>query len=572
MRWVKKIIRAILNLLPVLSILFIVNGNSSAKSYPVNSFPLSSNSYQFRKILDSSSGQPVYTFFEKHLSPSIYTDTVNSSFPSGFQYPETWQISGDYISSSDSCSIPNFFQDSSSYYSSGWKSSYYSRSDVYGYSFYSPSSIDFSSLDITDSFNTPFDITRPLGSQLSGSLLKKLCSINGQPYDSDPYSRPPITQGIPAWDFSSIVNIPLVNNRLKYASDEPYTYAYNTININGRNQSSDGIYYQNDGIKFSDIFKVSVPSFSMLNFSFDDFNNVTTWLSPEDTSDSSTSERVYNFTLKGSISFESSYTLNNSSTGIFLSVDNYYNPYFVTPSSTSGSLFINGHTVYPLSSRHSESICSVTEFHSDQGDDSNQIDFSCDYNPITANAFSNEINFRFLNWSINFNGSGTGSWDFSPFLSTSGDFTFKDFYIITNGDLTPSGWSGSPIGSGGNTSSTPGSNIGTGSTVDYTYSLSHLFSFDFLNPFAGLFNLFSDNSSCASIPTLSGMLNAQESQVCPWFDSTTRNIVTPVLGLSSMMLLVGFVVRWLGSSSGNMFEDQTSHKWGNTQIKQRGVK
>lgn len=75
--------------------------------------------------------------------------------------------------------------------------------------------------------------------------------------------------------------------------------------------------------------------------------------------------------------------------------------------------------------------------------------------------------------------------------------------------------------------------------------------------------MFSDNNSCASIPTISSMIHSDESQVCPWFDSSIRNIVTPVLGLSSMMLVFGFAVRWLGSSSGNLFEDSSNEEVSN---------
>ena len=70
--------------------------------------------------------------------------------------------------------------------------------------------------------------------------------------------------------------------------------------------------------------------------------------------------------------------------------------------------------------------------------------------------------------------------------------------------------------------------------------------------------MFSDQSTCANIPTLAGMLHSNETQVCPWFSAETRAIVTPVIGLSSMMLLFGFVVRWLGSGSGNFVEDAGS--------------
>lgn len=91
--------------------------------------------------------------------------------------------------------------------------------------------------------------------------------------------------------------------------------------------------------------------------------------------------------------------------------------------------------------------------------------------------------------------------------------------------------------------------------VNYSSSLTNLFNFSLLNPFSGLFGLFSDSNSCASIPTLAGLIHSNETQVCPWFPSDVRSILTPVIGISSMMLVFGFVVRWLGSSSGNFFDD-----------------
>ena len=104
----------------------------------------------------------------------------------------------------------------------------------------------------------------------------------------------------------------------------------------------------------------------------------------------------------------------------------------------------------------------------------------------------------------------------------------------------------------------------------YDSALSNLFNFNFINPFSPIFNLFTDSSQCANIPIIAGMLGSTETTYCPWFSSTTRSILTPVLGLSATMLVFGFLVRWLSSSSGNMFEDQTTHKWGNTQLKQGG--
>lgn len=139
---------------------------------------------------------------------------------------------------------------------------------------------------------------------------------------------------------------------------------------------------------------------------------------------------------------------------------------------------------------------------------------------------------------------------------------FSGSYLITNGDDTWSGQYANRQPTGDNLEEAPGyhqlygyDNPGGCVEGDFFCDLSNLFNFNFINPFAPIFNLFTDQNSCAQIPTLAGMLHSVETQVCPWFDSTTRNIVTPVLGLSSMMLLFGFAVRWLGSRSGNFIED-----------------
>lgn len=133
-------------------------------------------------------------------------------------------------------------------------------------------------------------------------------------------------------------------------------------------------------------------------------------------------------------------------------------------------------------------------------------------------------------------------------------------YIITDNNDDP----GSPINSFRSGNSIPNDaerivNSGSNDIIidgaNFSQSLIQLFGFSFLNPFAPLFQMFSDNNSCANIPTLAGLIHSESTQVCPWFDSSVRNITTPVLGLSSMMLIFGFAVRWLGSRSGNFIED-----------------
>lgn len=142
-------------------------------------------------------------------------------------------------------------------------------------------------------------------------------------------------------------------------------------------------------------------------------------------------------------------------------------------------------------------------------------------------------------------------------------FIFDSSISITNNDSTPAGDWDNPV-QGADPDSAPGSATNhdysddSDGDPDYGLSLENMFNFNFINPFEPILHLFTDSDSCVQIPTIAGMIHSQETQVCPWFDSNVRNIVTPVLGLSSMMLVFGFAVRWLGSSSGNMFEDSGS--------------
>lgn len=138
-------------------------------------------------------------------------------------------------------------------------------------------------------------------------------------------------------------------------------------------------------------------------------------------------------------------------------------------------------------------------------------------------------------------------------------FVFNGITIITNGDTTSGGYFNPPV-TGGDKLRAPGNILSPNTTeteTNWFNSLIEMFAFNFTNPFSALFMLFTDNNSCVNIPNLAGMLHAEDTQYCPWFDSTTRNILTPVLGVSSVMLVFGFLVRWLGSSSGNMFDDET---------------
>ena len=138
---------------------------------------------------------------------------------------------------------------------------------------------------------------------------------------------------------------------------------------------------------------------------------------------------------------------------------------------------------------------------------------------------------------------------------------FDSFTVTTNYDDTPAS---EPFGrdiDGGDVDSAPGflSDGADTSQVDWFYSLTQMFSFTAINPFAPIFTMFSDpDNGCVHIPTIAGMLGATSDSVCPFFNSSIRSIVTPVFMLVGNMILFGFFVRWLGASSGNFFEDSAT--------------
>lgn len=74
--------------------------------------------------------------------------------------------------------------------------------------------------------------------------------------------------------------------------------------------------------------------------------------------------------------------------------------------------------------------------------------------------------------------------------------------------------------------------------------LGSIFSFTVMNPFSPIFDLFA-GGSCRPIPTIGKMLNKPNATYCPWFPNNIRSILTPVLGISAMMLIFGFVISWL---------------------------
>ncbi len=84
-----------------------------------------------------------------------------------------------------------------------------------------------------------------------------------------------------------------------------------------------------------------------------------------------------------------------------------------------------------------------------------------------------------------------------------------------------------------------------------------LFDFTFVNPFYFLAAGFTPGNTCVSIPTIAGMLNTDQTTFCPFFSQETRNIVTPVLTMFTMIILFGFLVSWLGGNAFSGSVDNT---------------
>lgn len=76
-----------------------------------------------------------------------------------------------------------------------------------------------------------------------------------------------------------------------------------------------------------------------------------------------------------------------------------------------------------------------------------------------------------------------------------------------------------------------------------------VFRFDLFNPFSPIFEMFNPGG-CVQIPTIASWLHVEDPQVCPWFPTEVRSVLTPVFSISSIMVLFGFVVKWLRSGDG----------------------
>lgn len=317
-------------------------------------------------------------------------------------------------------------------------------------------------------------------------------------------------------------------NGLIAKSLQPYRYGFNTIYWNDYGNISGGLPVESF-FNFSDIFKdgaipqkftrLNIP-FGRLSDGFEEIHNGSTitlhagfWFDSADPEND-----VFNF---------------QSSPNASLVVKGYYNGW---NSSSSGSF--------------GSSSCSWVHWSFGLDDDlpPHQLILTC-----TWTSDRDVVDSSLLGITLEMSGSDSDPiWDY-PATSIGVD----RWHLVVNNNYTESDVPLTDfVPSGNNLSKAPGAPLSEDEVADSSFnSLTNLFNFNFLNPFAPLFFLFTDNSQCVSIPIIAGLLNSEETTYCPWFSSDVRNIVTPVVGLSSTMLLFGFLVRWLGARSGNLFED-----------------
>lgn len=158
--------------------------------------------------------------------------------------------------------------------------------------------------------------------------------------------------------------------------------------------------------------------------------------------------------------------------------------------------------------------------------------------------------------SLDIDGNGNYVW------ITNDNWYFAMTYLVTDNDDSP-GYSfnsyptggGDILGSAESLASIGSSDViidasNLGDLFDRFFpNLIGMFSFNLFNPFSSLFAMFTSGDSCVNIPIIGSMLHVENSQVCPYFPATVRNILTPVMSIIATMLLFGFLVRWIRSSS-----------------------
>lgn len=492
MRWFKKIMRAILNLLPLFAIFFIVNGNTSALSYEVDGIPFAMPvaPLDFEQFEGYEDAGVVYqnTFSANHMFFINFSEQKQSlsrlKFPgksqdvdNAFRFYSYWN---------GSTCVYNSFPD-------GWQHEYYNDIPIgwgdddddstYSMSlgfYYMPSSyVDDNPSFKCSQYHVPF----------SGELPFDQNSLND--YFPDSFTN------MSSWYWDN-------QNPYWYSSDGMLTYERHIDTSTGQSYGS-SLYLQ-------DVIGTNPNKFKTLV--------LPVYNSDQDSDCTGEFESGDTFEFNGVFQFDQPDFQWNSN----------------LDSTSEFKLRIQDKSHY----RESDCITNLITVNGYQ-----QLEFTCSI------SFDFDPDIFVASIRIYAGDNADYVWDASPFY-------FAGLKIITHNDDSPAQCE---VGDYFDSSHILGDFTQEDSQGGgFFYDLSHLFIFSIpisSTPLGGLFSGY-NNSQCASIPLISNLLHAEEEVVCPFFTKVVRDIATPILASASVLLLFGFLVRWLSSSSGNYYEDSST--------------
>ena len=495
LRWLKKIARAILNLLPAFVLSFVF--------FSSNSFALQ---HEYLGIPYGSSEVPSPSYDSS--SNSKYLDWSNTTEHTSDGSGLVLEFEGDSYNSSYSSLNPRY---SSSYLSLSYRSDY-NNSCIYG------SLNPIFNFGSNDRFYTT--IGNPFSSIYSSSALSSSRVCSQLDNHLARFEESTLPGGILSCSRDNGAVCPGLWNTNEYIKDQvlPYSYSSSGFYLKSKAIDSEGVHYSNT-FSFSDMLNNNIPSFSYLSIPLHDTDGYFL--------DSSNLFSGRPMEVSGSFEFDGSFAWHSNigNNGSFFRV-----AFQAMPLVGSSTSWVDK---YYDCSTNLITLSNLT-----------RLDFTC--------PFSLESSFVMISGlRLEISGNDNYVW------LTDAPWRFA-INLITDNDSSPGRSFNSKLTGGGSIPGDASNLAASSSNTDWFSSLKHLFTFNFFNPFASIFTLFSDSSTCAQIPTIASMIHSNETQVCPFFDSTTRQIVTPIVAFSSIMLLFGFVVRWLGGSSGNFFDDATN--------------
>lgn len=528
MRWFKKIVRAILNLLPVLFVIFLTTPVSALKHQYVSIPFYYPPDPQIEE--DTSTGKYHLTGRAIGAGSSSGSGVFSSSFQTGVASPfqavflsDNWtdSMANSSVFSSGNSNKLQYFNSNSNSNNNCVYFSTYGGSFQPIFNYFRAFSGNFYTVSVDNNFQRI-----PSNSYIT-DLTQSSYGIN---YDFTCKQLGAFNRELPQFDLNSFGSSFLTQ---RYdATIAPYSYGADGFYSISKTVK-DGIHYS-DNFNFAKIFGEGnyLNKFSSLQFSlFDEKQSIDYYQGRQ-------------IEFNGSFTFESPFTLSQTA------ID-------------SGHFYINFSGITDDGVSYSHNIQCTLNQRSVEALNYYALEYSCPWTVDHNYIWTTQI------WhmdaipdsSVNDPSQWSYVWDTSGRWIWSGE-SGAGQYITTDNDDTPgasinSERTGNHVPNDASNTFNPSNNIVIDGQ-DFSASLINLFGFTFINPFVPIFNLFNSGSNCVQIPTIAGMIHSEESQVCPWFDSSVRNIVTPVLGISSMMLVFGFAVRWLGSSSGNLFEDSSN--------------